>query len=296
MLLRLTQPFLFLVLALRTLAAANDFPEPFNTEKSPTQPMPPAAAAAQMQLPPGFHATVFAAEPDVRQPIAMTTDARGRLWVAENYTYAERTIGYEMRLRDRIVVFEDTDNDGRFDKRTVFWDGAQRLTSLEVGRGGVWALCLPNLFFIPDRNGDDIPDGPPEPVLDGFDFEKGRHTMANGLRWGPDGWLYGRQGILSTSLVGRPGAPEDERTKINVGIWRYHPARQVFESVAVGTTNPWGMDWDAYGEGFFINTVIGHLWHLNPGAHHRRMTGDDLDPRVYEIIEQHADHFHWATK
>ena len=257
--------------------------------------MPADEAAAKTKLPPGFHLSVFAAEPDVHQPISMATDARGRLWVAENYTYSEAAVGYHKELRDRIVVFEDVDNDGRFDRRTVFWDGAERVTSVEVGLGGVWALALPNLFFIPDANGDAIPDGPPQVVLDGFEYQTGRHTVANGLRWGPDGWLYGRHGIQSTSRIGPPGAPPEQRTAMNVGIWRYHPTRRITEVVAQGTTNPWGMDWDARGELFFINTVIGHLWHVIPGAHYRRMYGDDPTPHIYEAIEQTADHVHWAT-
>jgi putative membrane-bound dehydrogenase-like protein len=225
----------------------------------------------------------------------MTTDPRGRLWVAENYTYSERTVGYHKELRDDIVVFEDADNDGRFDKRTLFWDGAERLTSVEVGLGGVWALALPHLVFIPDENGDAVPDGPPQVILDGFEYQSGRHTVANGLRWGPDGWLYGRHGIQSTSSLGAPGTPDPRRVRMNVGVWRYHPVRRVVEVVAQGTTNPWGMDWDARGELFFINTVIGHLWHVIPGAHYRRMYGDDPTPHVYEVIEQHADHVHWAS-
>lgn len=289
---RLASGFLCLGFSPRLPAA---IPTPFNTEPAAGGPMPAAMAAAQVKLPPGFHCTAFAAEPDVCQPIAMTTDSRGRLWVAENYTYSERTVGFHPDLRDRVLVFEDTDNDGRFDKRTVFWEGAQRLTSIEVGLGGVWALCPPNLYFIPDKNGDDVPDRAPEIVLDGFEFNRARHTLANGLRWGPDGWLYGRQGILGTSRVGKPDTPSEQRTTVNTGIWRYHPRRGTFEIVAAGTTNPWGMDWNAQGEPFFINTVIGHLWHLIPGGHYRRMSGNDLNPHVYEIIEQHADHVHWAT-
>ena len=279
-----------------TLTAAENFPAPFDTEKTPGGPLPAAVVAAQATLPPGFRISVFAREPDVRQPIAMATDAHGRLWVAENYTYAENPAKVEPSLRDRIVIFEDTDNDGVHDRRTVFWSGAQNLMSLELGAGGVWALTLPNLVFIPDRDGDDVPDGPPQVALEGFaDFKAGRHTVANGLRWGPDGWLYGRQGILAKSLVGAPETRATERTPVNVGIWRYHPARRAFETVAVGTTNPWGMDWDAHGEAFFTNTVIGHLWHVIPGAHYRRMSGGDLEPRIYDVIEQHAAHVHWAT-
>ncbi len=285
-------PALFLAAALH---AAQPFPEPFDSEKSASRPLPAAEVAKAIAMPAGFKATAFACEPDVRQPIAMATDARGRLWVVENYTYAETAVNFHAGLRDRIVVFEDADNDGHFDRRTVFWDQGQRVTSIEIGLGGVWVLCPPQLLFIPDRDGDAVPDGEPEVVLDGFEYTKARHNIANGLKFGPDGWLYGRHGILGTSNVGRPGSMPADRVAMNVGIWRYHPQRRMFECVAQGTTNPWGMDWDARGEAFFINTVIGHLWHVIPGAHYRRMFGDDPDSHVYEPMEQHADHVHWAT-
>jgi putative membrane-bound dehydrogenase-like protein len=284
-----------LALACATSALAVEFPAPFNTEPAPGGPMPPDQAAASVRTPPGFHVTMFAAEPDVQQPIAIATDSRGRLWVAECYTYAESKVNYDTKLRDRIVIFEDADNDGHFDKRTVFWDQGQRLTSVELGFGGVWVTCAPNLLFIPDKNGDDIPDGPPEVVLDGWDTGPVRHNIVNGLRWGPDGWLYGRHGILATSLVGAPGTPAAQRTKINAGIWRYHPTRKIFEAVATGTTNPWGMDWNEVGEAFFTNTVIGHLWHLIPGAHYERMYGEDFNPHVYQFMGMCADHYHFDT-
>lgn len=274
------------------LAAAD--PAPFNTEKDGGSPMSAAGAAEQWKLPEGFQATVFAAEPEIRQPIAMCLDERGRLWVAESDTFAGHLGGYwEKSLRDRIVILEDTDHDGRHDRRTVFAEGLERLTSIERGMGGVWALTLPHLVFIPDQDRDDKPDGPPRVILDGFDIEHSAHTMANGLRWGPDGWLYGRQGILGTSLIGPPGTPDPLRARISPGIWRVHPQRHTVEVVCEGTTNPWGMDWNELGEAFFINTVIGHLWHVIPGAHYRRMFGEDLNPHVYHLIEQHADHVHW---
>src|SRR5262245_41352957 len=99
-------------------AAGGEFPAPFNTEKdAAARPMPAAEAAAKFGLPPGFRATVFAAEPDVQNPIALAWDARGRLWIAENYTYAESGVRYELKLRDRILIFEDRDGDGHFDDR-----------------------------------------------------------------------------------------------------------------------------------------------------------------------------------
>jgi putative membrane-bound dehydrogenase-like protein len=270
--------------------------EIFNTEKSTTTPLPAKQAALEWKLPPGFKATAFAEEPDVRQPIAMCLDDKGRLWVAESYMYAGHIGGYfEKKLRDRIVILEDTDRDGRHDKRTIFADNLERLTSLEVGLGGVWALTLPHLVFIPDKNRDDVPDGPAVPHVDGFDIVKSAHTLANGLKWGPDGWLYGRQGILAHSVIGVSGGADESRKKLNGGIWRYHPTRKTVEVVAEGTTNPWGTDWDEHGEMFFINTVIGHLWHVIPGAHYKRMFGDDYNPHIFGQIDQHADHVHWDT-
>ena len=141
-----------------------------------------------MRLPPGFKTTLFAAEPDVQNPIALAWDGGGRLWIAENYTYAEGRVRYELKLRDRILILEDRDGDGRFDARRVFTDELQMLTSIEVGHGGVWALALPQLLFIPDRNGDGVPDGPAEALLDGFyPPQENHHNVANGIRFEPDG-------------------------------------------------------------------------------------------------------------
>ncbi|MCA9232990.1 MAG: hypothetical protein KDA57_20255, partial [Planctomycetales bacterium] len=169
-------------------------------------PPTPQAAASRITVPEGFRVTLFAGEPDVQQPISLTTDERGRLWIAENYTYAENPTNFDTELRDRIVILEDTDGDGRHDQRKVFWDQGRKLASVEIGHGGVWVLCAPQLLFIPDHNRDDRPDGPPEVVLDGWDEGPVRHNIVNGLKWGPDGWLYGRHGIQATSEVGKPGA------------------------------------------------------------------------------------------
>ena len=287
-----------LILAATPLAPvdADDFPKPGDTEHAPTGPLSAAAAAAGFRAPEGFRVTVFAAEPEVRNPVGMAWDRRGRLWVAENYTYAELPTIFDLRLRDRVVIFEDKDGDGRADRRTVFTDDVQRLTSVELGLGGVWLLCPPRLLFVPDRDGNDVPDGPAEVILDGFGVAaENHHTLANGLRWGPDGWLYGRCGASSPGEVGVPGSPPELRTPMRGGIWRYHPGGKRFEMLAHGTTNPWGHDWDATGELFFINTVNGHLWHLIPGSHLTRPHTIEPNPRAYALIDQHADHYHWDS-
>ncbi len=277
-------------------ATAEDFPEARNTQEETAPLLTAEQALAKLRLPAGFRATLFAGEPAIRQPIAITFDARGRLFVAENYTYAERPLGYDPSHRDRIVVLEDVDHDGRHDRRTVFHDQCHQLTSVEVGFGGVWAMCPPQLLFIPDADADLVPDADPIVVLDGFDIGPANtHNFANGLKWGPDGWLYGRAGITAPGKIGIPGTPIEQRVDIGPSIWRYHPVTRQVEEVCTGTTNPWGHDWDQHGELFFINTVIGHLWYVPPGAHFRRMFGADRNPYVYQLIEQTADHFHWDT-
>ena len=180
--------------------------------------------------------------------------------------------------------------DGRADRRTVFWDRAYALTSVELGRGGVWALCPPQLLFIPDADGDDRPDGEPIVVLDGFEFgPANHHNFANGLKWGPDGWLYGRNGISNVGLVGPPGADPESRVVTPPGIWRYHPEQRTRDRQRQHDP-PLGPDWDQHG-GCSINTVIGHLWHSIPGTF-RRMFGADLN-HTYELIDQTADTIHW---
>jgi putative membrane-bound dehydrogenase-like protein len=270
------------------------FPPIVNTQNPKDIPPTPEQTLKLITAPKGFHVTLFAGEPDVQQPISMTFDDRGRLWVAECYTYAGGSYAnsWDPKHRDRVLIFEDTDNDGKFDKRSVFWDKGQHLSSVTVGFGGVWVLCAPNLLFIPTQNGDK-PSGEPEVVLDGFVLKGVGHNIVNGLTWGPDGWLYGRHGIQATSHVGRPGTPDSQRVRINCGIWRYHPTRKVFEAVTHGTTNPWGLDYDDHGQMFFTNNVNGHLWHVIPGAHYQRMYGEDFNPHLYGLLDQHADHQHW---
>ena len=276
---------------------ADRFPAPFDSEADQAAaPLAADEAAATMEVPEGFRVGVFAAEPFVRNPIAMAWDARGRVWIAENHTYAERPLRLESRLRDRVVVFADRDGDGVADERRVFLDDLQQLTSVEVGLGGIWLLCPPRLLFVPDRDGDDVPDGPAQVLLDGFDVaNENYHNFANGLRFGPDGWLYGRCGASCPGLIGPPGAAARERVRLEGGIWRYSPRSGHVEVLCHGTTNPWGHDWNEWGDGFFINTVNGHLWQIIPGAHYERPHSIDPNPHAYELLGMHADHWHFDT-
>jgi putative membrane-bound dehydrogenase-like protein len=248
-------------------------------------------AAKAMVVPPGFSVQCAAHEPDVQQPIAMAIDDRGRIWIAEAYEYPQRAKGD--KGRDRILIFEDTDLDGKLDKRTVFYEGLNLVSGLEVGFGGVWVGAAPYLYFIPDGDYDDKPDGEPEKLLDGFGWHDTHETL-NSFIWGPDGWLYGCHGVFTYSKVGKPGTPDDKRININAGIWRYHPVRHEFEVFAEGTSNPWGVDFNEYGQAFATACVIPHLYHIIPGGRYQRQAGQHYNPHTYDDIKTIAEHRHYT--
>jgi putative membrane-bound dehydrogenase-like protein len=263
---------------------------PREPDEYPYAGLPAEEAARVMELPDGFSVEVSAAEPDVKQPIGMALDHRGRVWIAEAYEYPVRAA--EGQGRDRILIFEDLDGDGKFDKRTVFAEGLNLVSGLEVGFGGVWVGAAPYLLFIPDRDGDDVPDGEPEILLDGWAWQDTHETL-NTFIWGPDGWLYGCHGVFTHSRVGKPGTPDAERIPLNAAIWRYHPTRHVFEVFAEGTSNPWGVDFDDHGQAFATTCVIPHLFHIIQGARYDRQAGSHFNPHTYADIPTIADHRHY---
>lgn len=275
----------------------------------------PEAAARQMTVPPGFDVQLAAGEPMVHQPIAMCFDARGRLWIAEAHTYPLRAPQGEGR--DRIVILEDTDQDGDFDSSKTFIEGLNLVSGLEVGFGGVYVGAAPYLMFIPDRNGDDVPDAPVSGTADrsaassddlqfpldvppgatvlrdGFGWQDTHETL-NAFIWGPDGWLYGCHGVFTHSRVGRPGDPDESRIPLNAAVWRYHPQRDVFEPFMHGTSNPWGVDFNDHGQAFLTACVIPHLWHVIQGARYHRQGGQHFNPYTYQDIRTIADHAHYV--
>ena len=253
--------------------------------------LPPEKAAAAMWVPEGFSVKLLAAEPAVQQPIAMCFDDRGRLWVVECYAYPSKVPAAE--ARDRILVFEDTDGDHVLDSRKVFFEGLNLASGIAVGFGGVWVGAAPDFMFIPDADGDDVPDGKPRILLDGWGAHDTHETL-NSFIWGPDGWLYGCHGVFTHSAVGKPGTPEADRVKINAGIWRYHPTRHEFEVFSEGTSNPWGVDFNDLGHAFQTACVIPHLYHVIPGARYQRQAGQHFNPYTFDDIKTIARHRHWS--
>ena len=258
----------------------------------------PKEAAKAMTVPPGFNVSLFAGEPDVHQPIGFCLDDRGRLWVAEAYVYPRRLPfagpilpEAERKNGDRIRVFEDTDGDGVHDKVTTVVEGLNLVSGIEIGFGGLWIGAAPYLMFIPIDANDKA--GEPKVLLDGWGYQDTHETL-NSFLWGPDGWLYGCHGVFTHSKVGKPGTADKDRTPINAGIWRYHPIRHTFEVFAHGTSNPWGLDYNANGDFFAEACVIPHLWHIVQGGRYQRQAGQHFNPYTYTEIGTIAKHRHFV--
>ncbi len=253
----------------------------------------PSEAVAKMDIPEDFEVSIFVAEPDIGEPIAFTFDSRGRLWVVENYNYVSRR-SHKEEILSRIQIFEDTDSDGVFDTKKLFSDKIKFASGIAVGFGGVYLGSPPELLFIPDADGDDVPDGKPEVLLDGWGIQD-RHETLNSFIWGPDGWLYGCQGVFTSSLVGRPGTPKEDRTFMDAGIWRFHPVKKEFEIFARGLSNPWGFDFNDVGHGFATCCVIPHLFHVVQGGVYQKQSKKHVSPYVYDDIKTIRDHTHLSA-
>lgn len=269
-----------LCLSLTAFAAPYD---PLNDPGRPIAKTPsrtPAETAKALEVPPGFTVEALLGEPQIQQPIAHTIDDRGRLWILENTNYPNSP----GEPKDRILMLESTKGDGQFDKQTVFYDKMIFASGIAVGFGGVYVGAPPNLLFVPDKDGDGVPDGEPQILLDGWGNED-RHETLNDFIWGPDGWLYGTQGIFTFSKVGAPGTPEEKRVKIDAGIWRFHPQTKVFERYCEGASNQWGIDWNDHGQSFFAACVIPHVWQNIQGARYQRQAGKPSNPYTYEDIK-----------
>jgi putative membrane-bound dehydrogenase-like protein len=219
----------------------------------------PEESLKRMKVAAGFEVKLAACEPDIRQPVTMSFDDRGRLWVIQYLQYPTpaglKPVKVDEYLRtvydhvpeppprgpkgeDKITILEDPKGEGHFLKVRDFVTGLNLASGMALGHGGLFVAQPPYLLFYPDRNGGDIPDGDPEVLLAGFGMEDA-HAFPNSLQWGPDGWLYGAQGSTVTSHV--------RGITFQQGIWRYHPIRKQFELFAEGGGNTWGLDFDRHG-------------------------------------------------
>ncbi|WP_417851678.1 PVC-type heme-binding CxxCH protein [Thalassoglobus sp.] len=267
---------LFLYFLLSVLSApcfAQRLEIPRRHEKPPGPPLSAEEAVKKMVVPEGFSVELVAHEPDVMNPVGMAIDEKGRFWVTESFEYPRRSPGPG---RDRIKVLEDTTGDGMVDKVTVFAEGLNIPSGIAVGHGGVWVANAPDLLFMQDTDGD-LKADKIETVLTGFG-RTDTHELPNSLTWGPDGWLYGLNGVFNYCHVyyskENPNYEADHPGfKFTCAMFRIHPRTREFQIFAEGTSNPWGIAFNGDGEAFISACVIDHLWHISESAYYIRQGG-----------------------
>jgi putative membrane-bound dehydrogenase-like protein len=265
----------------------------------------PEEAVARMKVPDGFAVRLVAAEPLVRQPVAIDFDDRGRPWVLQYLQYPNpaglkrvkvdrfsRTVYDRVpepppkgpRGDDRLTILEGPDAGGRYHKSRDFVAGLNLASGFAFGHGGVFVLQAPYLLFYPDRDGDGVPAGDPEVLLKGFGMEDAS-AVANSLTWGPDGWLYGCQGTTVTANI--------NGVEFQQGVWRYHPVLKKFELFCEGGGNCWGLDFDRHGELFYSTNYGGFVTvHGVQGAYYWKLFGKHgalHNPHAYGYFD-HVPH------
>ena len=261
------------LLALPNSVCAQKLAIPRAQDRPPGPALSPAEAVAKMVVPEGFSVEIVAAEPQIANPVGMCIDERGRFWVTESFEYPRREAGPG---RDRIKVLEDTDGDGQVDKVTIFAEGLNIPSGIAVGHGGVWVANAPDILFLQDTDGDGKADKQTV-VVTGFG-RADTHELPNSLTWGPDGWLYGLNGVFNDCHVTygteNPNfQPNQKPWDFTCALWRIHPRTHEFELYCEGTSNPWGVAINDEGDFFESACVIDHLWHLADTAYYIRQGG-----------------------
>jgi putative membrane-bound dehydrogenase-like protein len=265
------------------------------------QNLSPQEAVKRMKPADGFEVTLVACEPQIRQPLSISFDHRGRIWVIQYLQYPNpaglKATKVDEFLRttydkfpepppkgpkgaDKITILEDKNGDGFYETTKDFVTGLNIASGMCLGYGGVFVAQPPYLLFYPDRNGDDIPDGDPDVLLTGFGMDD-THSVANSLQWGPDGWLYGAAGSTSTSKI--------RGIEFQQGIWRYHPLTKEFELFSEGGGNTWGLDFDRHGNAIAGTNFGGSaMLHQLQGAYYLKgfsKHGPLHNPNTYGYFE-----------
>src|SRR5258706_5512761 len=279
-------PALLLIALIALQARAKEDPtKPYAGSAAPA--LAPEEAQKHFKVPPGFEVRLFAAEPDVINPVAMSFDEKGRLWIVEAYEYPyERPTNTKKSRpgRTRVICLEAPNGEERATKRTVVATALSPASAITFGNGGIYVGQAPNLYFYPIP---EPPDGPKagerQTLLTGFGLDD-KHELLNSFCWGPDGWMYFTQGVFTHSKIRHPEDPPDSGTPFDAGVGRYNPYTKKFEVWCDGISNQCGVDWDAAGNAFVSACVGEHIWHVVPGGVYQRQGGVPTIPYTYELL------------
>ena len=222
--------------------------------KNPIHITTPDEEKKSFTLPEGYAINLFASEvefPDLEDPVSMTFDAKGRLWVTAMPSYPMYLPG--TKPNDKVLILEDANEDGKADRCTVFAGGLHVPTGFELGDGGVYVSQMPNLIFLKDTDGDDCADTR-ELIMHGFDTADSHHAM-HAYTWDPGGALHWQEGTFHYTQVETPYGP---RRCNEAGIFRWEPRSWKFDVfVSYGFANPWGHYVDRWGQNFVADASGG---------------------------------------
>ncbi|HEX3314464.1 MAG TPA: PVC-type heme-binding CxxCH protein [Gemmataceae bacterium] len=236
---------------------------PHAQSRMPGPPLTPAESLKHFKVPPGFAVELVASEPDIVNPVAMCIDEKGRFWITESIEYPRRSPGPG---KDRVKLLE-IDALGKAKVRTVI-EGLNIPSGINVGHGGVWICNSPDILYYPFEDFEAAKVGKPQVVVTGFGrFDT--HELPNSLTWGPDGWLYGLNGVFNPAVVKQNG----KTFEFTCAMFRIHPRTKEFQVWCEGTSNPWGIAFNENGDAFVSACVIDHLWHLVETGYYQRQGG-----------------------
>jgi glucose/arabinose dehydrogenase/mono/diheme cytochrome c family protein len=221
-------------------------------------------ALNKLKVPAGYKIELFASEKefdDLANPVQMSFDNKGRLWVATMPSYPHYKPG-DAKPNDKILILEDTNNDGKADKQTVFVEGLHLPLGFEIAPEGVYVSQGTNLKLFTDTNGDDKADKV-EILLSGFDDHDTHHNNS-AFCADPSGAIYGGEGVFLHTNV---ETPYGTVRATNGGFYRYSPQLHKLERTAqLSIPNPWGIAFDDWGQPFFAETSSPDVRWMMPGT------------------------------
>ncbi|GEO20116.1 cytochrome c [Cyclobacterium qasimii] len=229
----------------------------------------------------GYKVELFASEeefPDLANPVQMTFDTKGRLWVSVMPSYPHYKPG-DPKPNDKILILEDTDNDGKADKQIVFADSLHLPIGMEITPEGVYLSQGTNFIILKDEDGDDYAEKR-EILLSGFDDHDTHHNISAFVA-DPSGAMYMGEGVFLHTNVETPYGPV---RATNGGFYRYNPARKRLERTAqLPIPNPWGIAFDDWGQNFFAETSGPDVRWMMPGSVKSRYgEGNHKGPNLIE--------------
>lgn len=249
-------------------------------------PLSPEESQTLIQVPVGFRLELFASEPDIKKPIAMDWDEKGRLWIVETVDYPNTVRDDKSEGDDRIIICEDTDGDGKADKFIVFAEGLNIPTAFTFANGGIIVAQAPHFLFLKDTDGDDKADVR-EVLIDGWGTYD-THAGPSNLRYGMDNKIWGTVGYsgFEGTIAGKP-------FKFGQGIYRFDAGAKDFEVLGNTSNNTWGL---GFSEEFDVFISTANNEHSDFFAiPSRYYESADLRERGIEKIDGHY-HMHVLTK